>query len=396
MANFFDRAVNTWLISVLRTPLALSFFQVSPAKFAWLVHSLGVALASLSPISSWVGLQIGYTNAVLDALGISPPLDGFLVVLRSLPFRFFPLFYICLILIVLVSGRDFGQMAQSESSGASALSSESQRKEAGETAGTTGSGGGIMPKSSTPLRSTNALVPFAAVIAVTFGGMILDGIAKIEDAGNEVRRMMCWPSRAPGQCEFNQWINCCLRFECRRTAVSPAHWVERAGKGRHSCPTAKVGADATGDDGKPWYICCNLYSLPALLRAPLPADVLRGGAVYARSTEPRKAHRWQYSYSLTIVTNVVLAPGAQDYGEHPKQLRQRVGAHLGERGGVVDVVDPCVHPRHPYSFGGDGDLDGGHEGGPAVAGLRGVTCAVIAFVPVILCRYSMPTVRRWC
>ncbi|CAN0584118.1 unnamed protein product, partial [Ectocarpus sp. 12 AP-2014] len=33
---------------------------VSPEKFAWLVHSVGVALASLSPISSWVGLQIGY------------------------------------------------------------------------------------------------------------------------------------------------------------------------------------------------------------------------------------------------------------------------------------------------------------------------------------------------
>lgn len=166
-------------------------FQVSPAKFAWLVHSVGVALASLSPISSWVGLQIGYTKAVLDALGISPPLDGFLVVLRSLPLRFFPLFYLLLIVIVLVSGRDFGAMQSAEGRGstiddapvsgspASDCQLEADAKEGGE-------GGGITPKDGTPLRPRNALVPFAAVIGVTFAGMILDGIAKIEASGNEV------------------------------------------------------------------------------------------------------------------------------------------------------------------------------------------------------------------
>lgn len=166
--------------------------QVSPAKFAWLVHSVGVALASLSPISSWVGLQIGYTKAVLDALGVSPPLDGFLVVLRSLPFRFFPLFYLLLIVMVLVSGRDFGPMAKAESSSTSSTSSapkaQSPSSDSRLEASTAedGGGGGITPKAGTPLRSRNALVPFATVIVVTFAGMILDGISKIEIAGNEV------------------------------------------------------------------------------------------------------------------------------------------------------------------------------------------------------------------
>lgn len=158
--------------------------QVSPAKFAWLVHSVGVVLASLSPISSWVGLQIGYTKAVLDSLNISPPLDGFLVVLRSLPFRFFPLFYLILIFIVLVSGRDFGPMADSESSAVA----QELKPTGGEESG--GGGGGITPKAGTPLRSRNALVPFAVVIAVTFIGMILDGMGKIEAAGNQVCTMI--------------------------------------------------------------------------------------------------------------------------------------------------------------------------------------------------------------
>eukprot|EP00904_Undaria_pinnatifida_P013206 jgi/Undpi1/9015/HiC_scaffold_26.g11475.m2 len=160
---------------------------VSPAKFAWLVHSVGVALASLSPISSWVGLQIGYTKAVLDALGISPPLDGFLVVLRSLPYRFFPVFYLLLILIVLVSGRDFGPMASAEDCGGNTPATES--KPEGEVGGGGGEGG-ITPKAGTPLRSRNALIPFATVIAVTFAGMILDGISKIEAGGNEVPKTL--------------------------------------------------------------------------------------------------------------------------------------------------------------------------------------------------------------
>lgn len=173
-----------------------SLAQVSPAKFAWIVHSVGVLLASMSPISSWVGLQIGYTNAVLDALGLSPTLDGFLVVLRSLPFRFFPLFYLLLILVVLVSGRDFGPMAASEGGSAAgeggahqrtAVNSSGEDSEGGGgVSGGDNSGGGIKPKAGTPLRSFNALVPFGAVIAVTVAGMILDGIGTIEEGGNKV------------------------------------------------------------------------------------------------------------------------------------------------------------------------------------------------------------------
>lgn len=148
---------------------------------------MGVVLASLSPISSWAGLQIGYTKAVLGTLGISPPLDGFVVVLRSLPYRFFPLFYLLFILIVLISGRDFGAMRVSES-GRQKSSSAEQAREGGSGGGDSGGGGGISPKAGMPLRSCNAVVPFAVVIAVTVAGMVLDGIGKIEEGGNQARR----------------------------------------------------------------------------------------------------------------------------------------------------------------------------------------------------------------
>lgn len=157
---------------------------MSPAKFSWLVHSMGVVLASLSPISSWVGLQIGYTKAVLESLGVSS-VDGFVVVLRSIPFRFFPLFYLLLILVILVSRRDFGPMRESEQ-GSAGPQGQSTSLQSGVEGGSEGERAGITPKPGTPLRSSNALIPFTAVIMVTCVGMIFDGVSKIQEGGNQV------------------------------------------------------------------------------------------------------------------------------------------------------------------------------------------------------------------
>lgn len=206
--------------------------QVSPAKFAWLVHSTGVALASLSPISSWVGLQIGYTKAVLGTLGVSPPLDGFLVVLRSLPFRFFPLFYLLLILIVLVSNRDFGNMADSESAGAGTAASESQSTAADDSEGGGGGGGGIRPKAGTPLRSINAVFPFGAVIVVTSAGMILDGIGKIEADGNQARHLRV------------------VFVGCWHPGFMPSESANAMIDGRQLMPLGRVGFARIGGSGK--------------------------------------------------------------------------------------------------------------------------------------------------
>ena len=38
---------------------ALPALHVAPERFALIVHVMAVCLASLSPVSSWVGLQIG-------------------------------------------------------------------------------------------------------------------------------------------------------------------------------------------------------------------------------------------------------------------------------------------------------------------------------------------------
>lgn len=40
-------------------------------RLALLIHTFGVVLASISPISSWAGLQIGYVASVLQTVGLT-------------------------------------------------------------------------------------------------------------------------------------------------------------------------------------------------------------------------------------------------------------------------------------------------------------------------------------
>ncbi|CAN0200574.1 unnamed protein product, partial [Phaeothamnion confervicola] len=174
--------------------------KVSGEKFAWLVHIMAVSLASLSPVSSWAGLQIGYTQAVLDGLAQQDPggdggggggRDGFVTVLATLPYRFFPLLYLGLLLAVVLSGRDLGPMGASEeaataTNGGATASTKMASGAAAEAAETVGTAqqpapalGPLDPRPDTPLRAYNALVPFSVVVAVTVGGMLLDGRSKL-------------------------------------------------------------------------------------------------------------------------------------------------------------------------------------------------------------------------
>jgi Na+/H+ antiporter NhaC len=46
----------------------LSQTGVSREKFAAIIHALGVCLPSMAPVSSWIGVEIGYISAQLKAL----------------------------------------------------------------------------------------------------------------------------------------------------------------------------------------------------------------------------------------------------------------------------------------------------------------------------------------
>ena len=204
---FFDDYSSVLIVGSSLRPV-LQTVGVAPERLAMIVHTMGVVLASMSPISSWIGLQLGYVAGVYKQIGSSA--DPFLQTMGTLPYRFFPCLMFIMIPLLLVMRKDLGPMATYPLPLASIKPSTSvgrlnQALEAADAPsdGLLGAGqareglsykgapktapmpddalgsGPLSPKAGVPHRAINALLPFGTIAVATFGGMLLDGAVKL-------------------------------------------------------------------------------------------------------------------------------------------------------------------------------------------------------------------------
>lgn len=177
MLIFFDDYSSVLIVGNSIGP-ALDQLGAPPERLGLIVHVMGVALTSLSPVSSWIGLQIGNVAAVYKQLGL--PNDPFVATMRSIPYRFLPLLLLVLVPILLASGRDIGPMADYPlPSRAPERTSPEGVAATSAVDADTGDTGPLVPKPGTQYRAVNALLPFSTIALGTFGGMIYDGVVKI-------------------------------------------------------------------------------------------------------------------------------------------------------------------------------------------------------------------------
>jgi Na+/H+ antiporter NhaC len=105
---FFDDYANTLLVGgTMRT--TADRYGISRAKLAYLVDTTSAPVAGLSPISTWVVTEISYVAAGLAAASITD-VSAFGLLIASLPFRFYPILALVMVVAVAISDRDFGPM----------------------------------------------------------------------------------------------------------------------------------------------------------------------------------------------------------------------------------------------------------------------------------------------
>ena len=68
---FFDDYSSILIVGNSLRPLVRSV-KIATAKFAFVAHTVGVCISSMSPISSWVGMQIGFIGGVCKPIGARP------------------------------------------------------------------------------------------------------------------------------------------------------------------------------------------------------------------------------------------------------------------------------------------------------------------------------------
>ena len=143
---FFDDYANTMIVGPTMAPV-FDRLKLSRAKLAYIVDSTAAPVASLALIGTWVGAEVSYISLGLDKFdGNTAPaflltesgnvLSGMTAFISSLPYRFYPILALLLVLLVALTGRDFGPMKRAERRTLSQIDSDGKTSSATATAST--------------------------------------------------------------------------------------------------------------------------------------------------------------------------------------------------------------------------------------------------------------------
>ena len=175
---FFDDYANTLIVGPTMRPIT-DKLRISREKLAYLVDSTAAPVVCLFPISTWVGFEIGLIGAAFEQLDL--PYDAYSTFVASIPYRFYPIFALAMVLLVATSRRDFGPMRTAElrarrtgkvlADGDRAIADYSSQE--------------VEPPEHIEKRALNAVIPLVTVVVVTLYGLYLTGSADIARGAEE-------------------------------------------------------------------------------------------------------------------------------------------------------------------------------------------------------------------
>lgn len=177
---FFDDYANTLIVGSTMRPVT-DRLRVSREKLAYIVDSTAAPVASLVPLTTWIGFEVGLIAAAFADIGA--PYNAYATFIATIPYRFYPIFALLLGFTIAVSGRDFGPM----------LKAERRAAQTGAVLDATAvpladfSSHLLTPPEGKPHRAINAMLPILTVIAVTVVGLYITGRTKAGEGGTGVR-----------------------------------------------------------------------------------------------------------------------------------------------------------------------------------------------------------------
>ncbi len=170
LVMFFDDYANTAIVGSAMKDVSDSL-RISREKLSYVVDSTAAPVATLG-ISSWVAFQLslivdGYEAAGVDAADRPSTFEVFL---SAIPFNMYAILAIVMVTVVVVWGRDYGEMLTAEHrSWTTAKVTRDGAVPMQDVAGELGE-----PPASTP-RLVNFFAPVAALIVVTLGTALWTG-----------------------------------------------------------------------------------------------------------------------------------------------------------------------------------------------------------------------------
>ena len=169
---FFDDYANCLLAGETMKPLT-DLLMVSREKLAFIVDATAAPVASISPVSSWVGFEIGLIVQEVVKLeekygkgNLTITTSGLAIFLQSVKYRYYPIFMIFLMFCIIGFKRDYGPMLIAERK-----VTIFQRTDGGDGKGkqhSTGEHKANQPNLDAPLYAFNMLIPVIVLVCHIF------------------------------------------------------------------------------------------------------------------------------------------------------------------------------------------------------------------------------------
>ncbi|MBN2175157.1 MAG: hypothetical protein JW731_13565 [Bacteroidales bacterium] len=164
LAIFFDDYANTLIVGNTMRPVA-DRLKISREKLSYIVDSTAAPVAALAFTTTWIGIELAYIQEGINAIGLDE--SAYMIFMRSLTTRFYPILTLAFVLIIIIKGRDFGPMLKAERNARLGISDENTKS--------------LHPSvfesddNYSKPRWYNAVTPVIIVVFGTFAGLIITG-----------------------------------------------------------------------------------------------------------------------------------------------------------------------------------------------------------------------------
>jgi len=164
---FFDDYASVLLVGESMQPF-LDLLHVSRQKLAFIVDATSAPIASLTPVSSWVGFEVGLIQEQIDLIvkregtdNLSIQTSGMAVFLQSIRYRYYPIFMLILMPTLILLKREYGPMLIAERK-----TQVYKRTDGGDGHGRSAGLGthANAPEKDTPLKSWNMIFPVLLLV----------------------------------------------------------------------------------------------------------------------------------------------------------------------------------------------------------------------------------------
>ena len=170
---FFDDYANSLIIGPMMRPVA-DKMKISREKLAFIIDGTAAPIAGLAIVSTWIGLEVGLIGDAFNGIGLD--VDAFGVFLNTIPFRFYNILILALIVITTILLKDFGPMRDAEIKARRGVQNIEEA--------TTSENNDLEPKEGVKLSIWNAIIPIGTLMISALAAFYFSGYSAIMAGDN--------------------------------------------------------------------------------------------------------------------------------------------------------------------------------------------------------------------